>query len=173
MKKFYLLPAIAAVIFITAGCAAPSISITKINKGSNQAGIRFYHPNPYIVSADKDGNCVNQIIYLPDFSHGYILNIKPGTGSATISGVTLENGWNLTSIGGTLDSKTADNINAVAGAISGVISTFAKIYPFASMAKPPSLSTVACKQGKVFLYKLNYNNDNRVLENIKPVPVKH
>lgn len=166
MKKIYLLPAIAAVIFIAAGCAAPSISVTKINNGSNEAGIRFYRPNPYIlVSADKAGNCVNQIIYLPDFSHGYVLNIKPGTGSATISKITLDNGWNLTSIGGTLDSKTAENITAATGALSaaaGIITAF----PMTEEAKQPSL----CKQGKVFLYKLNYNAKG-VLKSITSVPV--
>ena len=51
--------------------------------------------------------------YLPDFSEEYAVRVRTGFGVANVS-MTLENGWNLTSINQQLDSKTAENITAVA-----------------------------------------------------------
>lgn len=75
-----------------------------------------------------------KLIYLPDYSHGYVISINSWWrmfGTATMK-PTLKNGWMLTGFDSEVDSQTDETIGAVAELVSaagGVISpaTFDKI----------------------------------------------
>lgn len=61
--------------------------------------------------------------YLPDFAEEYAINFRPGLGSGQLN-LTLENGWNLTSVGITTDQQTDEIIGSVASALSSAGSAF-------------------------------------------------
>jgi hypothetical protein len=64
-----------------------------------------------------------EIIWLPDYSQEYEIQVHPGLGSVTMN-PTLKDGWNLTGLSATVDSKTAELITAATG--------LAKAIPFAA-----------------------------------------
>lgn len=116
MKRFYLL---AIVIFLMAGCAR--VAIVKINpKNENEEGLRFYRPHPYLwVTKDDEGVLQSTIIWLPNMKEEYAIKVKGSIGTVDLK-CTLENGWNLTEFGETLDSKTPEMIDALTGSIEGI-----------------------------------------------------
>jgi hypothetical protein len=112
------------------------------------SGVLFYRPRPYLMvtqgpaskeqpadkpsvppgagTADKPalGGALNvEIIWLPDYSQEYEIQVHPGLGSVTMN-PTLKDGWNLTGLSATADSKTAELITAATG--------LAKAIPFAA-----------------------------------------
>ncbi len=100
---------------------------------SNSEGLRFYRPWPHLlVTVDGDGKCAASITYLPDLSSQFVIIPHAGLGSVTLN-PTLENGWNLTGLNSTVDTKFADNLNAVTGFIG-------KVAGAASGAKPSSIT---------------------------------
>lgn len=50
--------------------------------------------------------------YLPDFSEEYAINFKPGFGSGNLN-LSLENGWNLTSLSAETDQQTDEIIGSI------------------------------------------------------------
>jgi hypothetical protein len=90
-------------------------------------GIRFYRPKPYLAlrpHVDKNGTPVAGYVkidleYLPDFSEEYALHIRSGLGVNNTK-VTLDQGWNLTSLNVELDSQTDENIEAIGALLGGV-----------------------------------------------------
>lgn len=60
-----------------------------------------------------------KLIYLPDMAHPMLLKMKPGLfGSAEVK-PQLQDGWMLTGLDATADSKTADTLTAIAGFLHG------------------------------------------------------
>jgi hypothetical protein len=57
--------------------------------------------------------------YLPDFSEEYSIDYRPGLGIGELN-VTLENGWNLTSIGIKTDQQTDEIITSVGSTIGQI-----------------------------------------------------
>lgn len=125
------------------GCM-PRVMV-KPNPGPHARGIRYYRPKPYLLitpftqettTTKKPGNSSSsetstsvtsvsdeyvtiKLEYLPDFSEEYAVDVRSGFGTNETQ-ITLENGWNLTAINQKLDSKTAENINAVANLIKSI-----------------------------------------------------
>jgi hypothetical protein len=60
-----------------------------------------------------------EIVWLPDYSQEYEIQAHPGLGSVTMN-PTLKDGWNLTGLSATVDSKTAELITAATGLASAV-----------------------------------------------------
>jgi hypothetical protein len=58
-----------------------------------------------------------KLIYLPDYSHPMVLRQRAGIGSTTLK-PTLQNGWMLTGLDSSADSKVAETISSV-GSILG------------------------------------------------------
>jgi len=119
-------------ITVVAGCI-PTVRVTK-NPGDCDKGVRYYRPKPYLMvtaagqtqttggttTVTPTDQYVNlDIKYLPDFSEEYTINVNPGLGVANVT-ISLQDGWNLTSINQNLDSKFADNLNAVANVLGKV-----------------------------------------------------
>jgi hypothetical protein len=131
------------------GCAR--VEITRLaDANSYSEGLRFYRPAPYVVtSLEKDNVCTSRIVYLPDPEQEYVLRVHSGWGSVD-GKVTLENGWNLASLGETRDSKAPETITAVGGLVGGLIP---KLVPERGEVPPPPPAR-ACKVG---LAKLVYD----------------
>jgi hypothetical protein len=108
-----------AIGLLVSGCAG--VDITKITPDSPyKEGVRFYRPAPYLwVTKNKDGNLQGSIVYLPDKSEEYVIQVKSGFGSVDTK-YTLENGWNLVGFNESNESKTADIINALTGSLGGL-----------------------------------------------------
>ena len=64
-----------------------------------------------------------KIIYLPDLRDKYGITINPGIGKSETK-LTLENGWKLTSLAETTDTKVAETITATAALASALAPTF-------------------------------------------------
>lgn len=60
-----------------------------------------------------------KLIYLPDFSRRYAVSISAGLGTAQMN-AQLQNGWMLTSLNGSSDSKIPETITALAALASSI-----------------------------------------------------
>lgn len=117
------------------GCT-PRVIVTP-NPGPTDTGVRYYRPKPYLkvepaeVAIDRNakkfapGIVRLSLVYLPDFSEEYSIDVRTGFGTADV-GIELEDGWNLTAINQDLDSQTDENIEAIGkliGAVGDVVPT--------------------------------------------------
>lgn len=57
--------------------------------------------------------------YMPDFAEEYSIQLRPGLGIGELN-VTLENGWNLTSVGIKTDQQTDEILKSTADLVSSV-----------------------------------------------------
>jgi hypothetical protein len=123
-----------ALLGLVLGCA--STTVVK-NPGPNTTGLRYNLPKPYLiletaveVSADGKSkknipNMVNITLeMLPDYSEEYAIQVKAGVG-ANKTGLTIKDGWKLEKVNFGIDSKTNENVSAIADAI-GAIPKFGK-----------------------------------------------
>ncbi len=106
-------------------------------------------------------NCNYQIklIYLPDFSHGYVISVNNWWrmfGTATMA-PQLENGWMLKSLNSKVDSKTPETISAVAELATAVTGAVAGVSTNNDGSNEP---TMICDPKKRIdgLYELEYKN---------------
>lgn len=145
-----------------AGCT-PGVWVKK-NPGFLNRGVRYYRPKPYLLVSAADTEQVTklddkgkpseitskatdqfvtlQLQYLPDFSEEYAITVTPGIGTAEVE-LKLENGWNLTSINQTLDSKLPENIESV----SKLVSAIGSIVPTSKRdagTSPPTDTSIHC-----------------------------
>lgn len=130
MRRQRLAVLIAALML---SACAPKVSVVR-NPNECDKGIRYYRPKPYLLvtpagttkTTTKEGQKTTtieagqtdefvqiELQYLPDFSEEYAINVEPGLGTANVK-VELEDGWNLTSINQDLDTKFAENVEALA-----------------------------------------------------------
>lgn len=131
--------AVFAVLLATVcGGCTPRVVVRK-SPPDHDRGIRYYRPKPYLkiepaeVQIDKNqtslvpGLVRISLVYMPDFSEEYSINVRSGCGTANV-GVKLQDGWNLTEISQDLDSQTDENIKAMGSLLSaagGLIPTAA------------------------------------------------
>lgn len=101
---------------VISGCF-PGVKVRK-NPGPKDTGVRYYRPKPYLLLSpvaegeDNDQHVAISLVYLPDYSEEYSINVKPGFGSANVQ-IKLDQGWNLTQLNQDLDSQTDEIISAV------------------------------------------------------------
>lgn len=69
-------------------------------------------------SAPKNAVSI-ELVYLPDFSEEYAIDLRPGLGIGELN-VQLENGWNLTTIGIKTDQQVDEIIGSVAEVVGAV-----------------------------------------------------
>jgi hypothetical protein len=60
-----------------------------------------------------------QIVWLPDYSQEFEIQAHPGLGSVTMN-PTLKDGWSLTGLNATVDTKTAELITAATGLVKAL-----------------------------------------------------
>lgn len=111
-------------LLLVAGCAYAEVRPVKT---IDEEGIRFYRPWPYvwITLAKEGGGCEVSIQWLPDMRKEYIIIPHPGIGSLTVS-PTLTEGWNLTAMNITADSKASEMVTAISGMIGNIASAVIK-----------------------------------------------
>jgi hypothetical protein len=110
----YVVSAVGCSIVLS-GCAG--LDVRRVTS-ANQEGIRYWRPAHFLAlhqTTDKDGksSCDVNVLTLPDKSEEYAITFSPGMGSANVT-PTLFEGWRLDSLSANIDSKTADNLNAIA-----------------------------------------------------------
>ncbi len=107
-----------------AGVACSHVSIERVtSEKPYRSGLRFLRPWPYLlVTIDRNDAVQAAIVYLPDRSEEYVIEPKVRLGSVDVK-VTLEDGWQLTSLGASADSRVPETVKGVAdllGAASAV-----------------------------------------------------
>jgi hypothetical protein len=140
-----------------AGCAR--VAIVKTNpKKENEEGLRFYRPHPYLwVTKDDEEALQSTIIWLPNKKEEYAIKVKGGIGTVDLK-CTLENGWNLTEFGETLDSKTPEMITALTGSIEGIKS--------GALLRDVEKEVEEFKAG---LYMFIFNDKTGLIQGLEPI----
>ncbi len=88
-------------------------------------GIHYYRPKPYVLitetlaTKDASASCVVDIKYLPDYSQEYVIVPHYWVGSVALK-PTLADGWNLTNLDSTVDTKVPETLNAFAALMTAV-----------------------------------------------------
>lgn len=122
-------PTVALAAFLLAGLSGcAQVKVTHVADGDDSDGVHFYEPRPYLlvgvqtVKDDKGEHTqyTSQIIWLPDHSRRYKVEIKPGWGTVDGS-AKLSNGWMLTELGAKSDSKIPETLNAIAGLVTAAV----------------------------------------------------
>jgi hypothetical protein len=126
MRSALLLLITLGLLATAPGCT-PRVKIRK-TPGPHDTGLRYYRPKPYLcvepagqvvtvkttsTTTPSDEFVSISLEYLPDFSEEYSIHVRPGLGSADVS-VTLDQGWNLTSLNQNLDTQFDENVEALA-----------------------------------------------------------
>jgi hypothetical protein len=101
---------------------------------------------------------------LPDKSEEYAITMSAGMGTAEMS-PTLQDGWNLTALTGKADSKTAENITAIATLVKSLAPAGVAV----SKANKPVQARTTMQNCSGF-YRLNFN-DRGELEDFKRIPL--
>lgn len=109
--------------FVPLAAAACTSTFVRKDPGQHDRGIRFYRPKPYLLVEPAAGVSndlvVMSLAYLPDFSEEYSIHVRAGFG-VNKTKITLEDGWKLTQLDVDVDSKTSENITAIAGLIESI-----------------------------------------------------
>jgi hypothetical protein len=126
---------------------ANSFGSKGIELGDDDAGVRFYRPALYVwitrtppsekvnvssvtkkkgdtttastVTLDTAPSYAATLVVLPDFTHEYVIQWSAGLGSVDPH-FELADGWNLKSFDAKVESRAAENVNAVTGTITSV-----------------------------------------------------
>ena len=124
-----------ALLLVLSGCAELQVKRLAANDTTSE-GVRYYASQPYLLvtiqpsasamASDKPAAGLakvsqpavqTQIIWLPKINEQYAVRVKPGWGTVDGS-VSLQNGWMLTDLGSTMDSKLTETITAISGLIN-------------------------------------------------------
>jgi hypothetical protein len=109
---------LAAITVLLAGCVHLVVRPFDAQKDADEHGVRFYRPAPYLwLAADDKGRCSPTVTYLPDPDQQFIMRVTPewiGIGTASMK-PTLQDGWNLTALESSVDTKFPETLTAVAG----------------------------------------------------------
>ena len=113
---------------LTLLAACSHVTIRRVVGDDPASGARFYRPWPYLLvsgpgfsaggaeaaAASTAGASRASLVYLPDFCNEYVIHPWVGLGSVELK-ATLDDGWNLTSLGATEDSRIPEAIAAATG----------------------------------------------------------
>ncbi|WP_132657844.1 hypothetical protein [Rhizobium sp. BK418] len=138
-------------LLILSGCA--NVTVRRVTS-DNQSGLRYWRPDNYFLLSEnfKDGitSCEISIVTLPNRTEEYAVTFTPGFGSVKAT-PTLHDGWRLDSLQADADSKTSENLTAIASLIkSAYPNGLAGATADSKTARP---AIAGCKG----LYRLQYN----------------
>ena len=109
MKAFRFVP----VLLAFAGCAGVSVQRVA-SEADYKGGVRFYRPQPYLLVTDAKGAIETSVVYLPKTNEEYAYRVRSGLNGVDAK-ATLDQGWNLTSIGDSRTNGAAEILTAVGG----------------------------------------------------------
>ena len=113
---------------ILSGCG-PEMTITKVNGNDSIKGFRYYRPHPYLlVTYDPNGNPNSEILWLPNTEEEYAINANSNFGKVEFN-LTFADGWKLTQVGHTSDSKVQETIQAFGGVLKEVVASGVLVQP--------------------------------------------
>lgn len=122
--------ALATLLILPVNCTR--VVVTR-NPGYDDEGIRYYRPKPYLMlspaatpnAQTTEGTYVAiSVQYLPDYSEEYSIKLRSGIGQGRLS-VSLEDGWNLTSV----DLMTDQQVDELIGSFANLLSAAAPLAP--------------------------------------------
>jgi hypothetical protein len=160
------------------GCVHTVVRPFDQAKDAAAHGVRFYRPAPYLwLASDDKGKCIPTIVYLPDPRQQFIMQVSPLDGSLGIGTAsmkpTLQDGWNLTALEATVDTKVPETLTAIAGLVSA-----ARPAPPAGPGKlgiplprPGGVKTDKGKPVSPGLYRIDLNTDPHAPSPLEFVPV--
>jgi len=105
-----------------------------------------------------------QIVWLPDYSQEYQIIAKPGIGSVTFN-PSLKDGWNLSSLSATVDTKTAEILTAVGGLITAAAAVPAAVPLEVKGEKPKGEKPKRYCPG---LYPIHYDTSSGLITGLDP-----
>jgi hypothetical protein len=109
---------LAIALCLLTGCAR--VRVTHVSADDRSPGVHYYEPRPYLLVTRVGDNLTNQILWLPDPSQRYLVEVCPGWGTVDGS-VKLRDGWMLDTFGAKSDSKGPETITAVGGLVTAVV----------------------------------------------------
>jgi hypothetical protein len=135
--------------FALAACSTATIKPAK----PGDEGIPFYRPWPYLLvslveTESSEPALKSEIVWLPDYSHTYVVQPKRGLGKADLT-VDLEDGWMLKSLTLNRDAQAAETIEQLTA-------TLAKILPMMAFREAERGSEL-----KPGLYRIEWGTDSR------------
>jgi hypothetical protein len=141
---------------MVSGCAG--VDFRRVTS-ADQEGLRYWRPAPYLAlqRTEKDGKvtCEVKMLTLPDKSEEYAITIRAGMGAAKVN-PTLHEGWRLDAITTDIDSKSAENLEAVANLIKSVA-------PAGLVAGPAARSRRAVvPDGCSGIFRVDYYDPGRI-----------
>jgi len=106
------------------GCASVSVQHVAHDDVVTK-GIRYNRPAPYLAVTYNSAATGLQasIVWLPDLSQEYAINMRSGMFGTTTMSPTFDNGWNLTGINATVDSGGTALVSALASVIPNLTLT--------------------------------------------------
>lgn len=158
------------VSFLLGACTTVTVKRITNPADTTTEGIRFYRPFPYLwvteetargatedrgkkkagnPEAAKPPRLEYKIIWLPDLSQEYVIQVRAGFGTVDFK-PQLEEGWRLVGLDVKLDSKTKEFMESVTGFIS---------------VEPKLFGGAALTPG---LYKFEFGPDGKV-SGLKPI----
>jgi hypothetical protein len=151
-----------------AGCAA--VDVRRVAE-ANQPGVRYWRPAPYLALQPTTANgattCEAKVVMLPDKQEEYAITMNSGLWGSVQANPALSDGWNLTSLDGKADSKTAETLTALASVIKAVpLGATAQIASI-NKGKPQPSGTLVPKCGG--LYRAHYDPETHMLVEFKEV----
>ncbi len=109
MKKLFVL----GQLLLLTGCAG--VTVYRVDSESAyKGGVRFYRPQPYLLVTQLKDSLQTAIVYLPKVNEEYAFQTHSGMGDMEMK-AALEQGWNLTELGETRRSGSADLLTALGG----------------------------------------------------------
>jgi hypothetical protein len=151
--------------------AAPSTSSPaksgQEGTGSNQATTPSSASDTAFMASTS--RYVVKLIYLPDLQHPMAVTESPGLVGTVTMGASLQDGWMLTSLQGSGDSKVSETISAMASLVSAVYGGGAGKAAAAAAPKPggaPSETTTSPISQEMLapgLYSFEYNTDGTLI----------
>lgn len=145
---------------LTAGCA--QVDVRRVTS-ENQTGIRYWRPAPYVaLTPTTVGNvttCEAKLVMLPDKSEEYAINMNSGLWGSASAKPTLQDGWNLTGLDASADSKTAEVLNAFAAVLKSAYPSGVKGILTDKTTKPREGKVVSRCDG---LYRVEFNQYGQI-----------
>lgn len=110
-------------LVIAGGCAHLNFNRISHDAQGNErsteiGGVRYYAPEPYVqIDVGAQGYCQTTVKWLPDYSREY--EIEPHYWLGTVSlKPTLSDGWNLTALDSSVDTKIPEMVTAMTGVLT-------------------------------------------------------
>ena len=130
------------------------VLVTKIEGGKTSRGLRFYRPDHYLLVADgKDGQSTVSVIALPNTKEEYEVYATPGWSKVDLK-VTLDGGWNLTSLGASTEPQAPTMVTSLGGLVT----------------KEAFTAQAGEGAGRPTLYRIEFGGDGKASK-LVPVPI--